>query len=147
MYVKCHNSNCDVSIKEDAKSPPVFPQWPGTAVSAGTSSAEAGLGSGLIVLSAVTGAGHCTRLSRPELATQIYTAMNIGHFWLRLQELKEWPSVPCGVDVQRTLSSSFSELTESTYDAYIQRHLKTLIHTFIIYSSFILSTNFLIAWD
>ena len=84
MNVKCHNPNCDVSIKEDAKSPPVFPQWPGTAVSAGTSSAEAGLGSGLIVLSAVTGAGHCTRLSRPELATQIYTAMNIGHFWLRL---------------------------------------------------------------
>lgn len=63
--------------EEDCKSPPVFPLWPGTAVSAGTSSAEAGPGSGLIVLSAVTGAGHCTRLTRPELAREIYTAMNI----------------------------------------------------------------------
>ena len=48
----------------------IFPLCSGTAVSVWTSSAEAGSGSDLIVLSAVTGARHCTNQARPELDTE-----------------------------------------------------------------------------
>ena len=53
--------------KITAKLSAIFPLCSGTAVSVWTSSAEAGSGSDLIVLSAVTGARHCTNLTRPEL--------------------------------------------------------------------------------
>ena len=101
--------------EEHGKSPPVFPLWPGTAVSAGTSVCR---GRSWLRPDCVICSNRGRALHQANQAGAGHWDLHCNEhltFLAPTQELKKWPSVLCCVDVLRTLSSAFREPTVWMY--------------------------------